>query len=86
MRADYLNLPRDLLELTRGFNLELPPDRQRDAATLVLAIECVDRILDSFLVLRSARNSPRMCCPRWKAKHLARLRRNHTSASGGSVK
>ena len=48
VRTDYLNLPRDLLELARGFNLELPPDRQRDAATLVLAIECVDRILDSF--------------------------------------
>jgi hypothetical protein len=48
VRADYLNLPRDLLELARGFNLELPPDRRRDATTLVLAIECVDRILDAL--------------------------------------
>ena len=47
VRADYLNLPRDLFELARGFDLELPPDRQRDAITLVLAIECVDRVLDS---------------------------------------
>ena len=48
VRADYLNLPRDLVELARGFNLELPPDRQRDATTLVFAIECVDRILDGI--------------------------------------
>jgi hypothetical protein len=48
VRADYLTLPRDLLELARGFNIELPPERQHDATTLVLAIECVDRILDAL--------------------------------------
>ena len=34
--------------MARGFNLDLPLDRRRDAAILVFAIECVDRILDSL--------------------------------------
>ena len=48
VRQEYLNLPRDLRELARGFNLDLPLDCQQDAAILVFAIECVDRILDSL--------------------------------------
>jgi hypothetical protein len=48
VRPEYLNLPHDLLELAHGFNLELPLDRRRDATTLVLAIECVDRNLDAL--------------------------------------
>jgi len=48
VRPEYLNLPRDLRELARGFNLDLPLDCRQDAAVLVFAIECVDRVLDSL--------------------------------------
>lgn len=47
-RAEYLRLSNDLHSLCDAFDLHLPAQSHRDAATLVLAIECVDRILDDL--------------------------------------
>ncbi|MDB6121470.1 MAG: hypothetical protein JWQ71_463 [Pedosphaera sp.] len=48
VRPEYLRLPRDLVDLARGFNLDLPEEYQRDAAILVFSIECTDRVLDAI--------------------------------------
>jgi hypothetical protein len=48
VRPEYLKLCRDLVQIARAFSLDLPAQHQRDAALLVFASECVDRILDAL--------------------------------------
>src|SRR5947208_506879 len=47
-RPEYLALLQDLQTLTHSFGITLSPDQQAAAATLVFAIECVDRWLDAI--------------------------------------
>lgn len=48
VRPEYLRLPGDLVQFARAFRLDLPVKHQRDAAVLVFAIECIDRIFDAL--------------------------------------
>ena len=47
-RVEYLQLPADLLVLTRSFGIQLSAQLQRDATVLALAVECTDRHLDAL--------------------------------------
>ena len=48
VRPEYLRLPGELAALTGSFGVHLSEQTHRDAAVLALAIECIDRSLDSI--------------------------------------